>query len=44
VSTSTVRRSILIQVALPLATSLAVGVVGALVVMTLFYAAVSSRS
>ena len=40
VSTSTVRRSILIQVAPPLATSLAFGVVGAILVTTLFYAAV----
>jgi predicted lysophospholipase L1 biosynthesis ABC-type transport system permease subunit len=40
VSTSTVRRSILVQVALPLATSLVFGVVGAIVVTALLYAAV----
>jgi len=40
VSTSTVRRSILVQVALPLSTSLAFGVAGAIVVTTLLYAAV----
>src|SRR3954468_8824385 len=40
VSTSTVRRSILVQVALPLATSLVFGVVGAIVVTALLYGAV----
>jgi predicted lysophospholipase L1 biosynthesis ABC-type transport system permease subunit len=40
VSTSTVRRSILVQVALPLATSLVFGVIGAIVVTALLYSAV----
>jgi ABC-type antimicrobial peptide transport system permease subunit len=40
VSTGTVRRSILLQVALPLATSVAFGVAGAIVVTTLLYTAV----
>jgi hypothetical protein len=40
VSTSTVRRSILVQVSLPLATSLVFGVAGAIVVTALLYSAV----
>ena len=40
VSTSTVRRSILVQVALPLATSLVFGVTGAIAVTVLLYSAV----
>jgi ABC-type antimicrobial peptide transport system permease subunit len=40
VSTSTVRRSILVQVALPLATSATFGVGGAVVVTALLYSAV----
>jgi predicted lysophospholipase L1 biosynthesis ABC-type transport system permease subunit len=40
VSSSTVRRSILIQVSLPLAASIVFGVVGAIVVTTLLYTAV----
>jgi hypothetical protein len=40
VSTSTVRRSVVLQAALPLATSLVFGVVGAIVVTSLLYGAV----